>query len=103
MNISKQYCSNLKMGVQLILECDLCSPTGIYCMVNITLCRTDTPEIHPSSTGDESVTAAGVTGDLHTMYDGNCLSVRVRRILPAEKLAEFGTFSGKFYACLVCG
>ena len=28
---------------------------------------------------------------------------RVRRILPAEKLAEFGTFSGKFHACLVCG
>ena len=21
----------------------------------------------------------------------------------AEKLAEFGTFSGKFHACLVCG
>ena len=68
--------------------------------VNITLCSTDTPEIHPSSTGDESATAAGVTGDLH---NGNCLSVRVRRILPAEKLAEFGTFSGKFHACLVCG
>ena len=28
---------------------------------------------------------------------------RVPRILPAEKLAEFGTFSGKFHACLVCG
>ena len=25
------------------------------------------------------------------------------RIMPAEKLAEFGTFSGKFHACLVCG
>ena len=23
--------------------------------------------------------------------------------MPAEKLAEFGTFSGKFHACLVCG
>ena len=32
-------------------------------------------------------------------------SVRLRhmRIMPAEKLAEFGTFSGKFHACLVCG
>ena len=28
---------------------------------------------------------------------------RHRRILPAENLAEFGTFSGKFHACLVCG
>ena len=25
------------------------------------------------------------------------------RIMPADKLAEFGTFSGKFNACLVCG
>ena len=25
------------------------------------------------------------------------------RIMPAEKLAEFGTFSGKCHACLVCG
>ena len=24
------------------------------------------------------------------------------RIMPAEKFAEFGTFSGKFHACLVC-
>ena len=24
-------------------------------------------------------------------------------IMPVEKLAEFGTFSGKFHACLVCG
>ena len=28
---------------------------------------------------------------------------RHMRIMPAEKLAEFGTFSGKFHACLVCG
>ena len=28
---------------------------------------------------------------------------RAWRIMPAEKLAEFGTFSGKFHACLVCG
>ena len=28
---------------------------------------------------------------------------RHMRIIPAEKLAEFGTFSGKFHACLVCG
>ena len=31
---------------------------------------------------------------------GGC---RPWRIMPAEKLAEFGTFSGKFHACLVCG
>ena len=31
------------------------------------------------------------------------MASRVRRILPAVKLAEFGTFSGKFHACLVCG
>ena len=28
---------------------------------------------------------------------------RVQRILAAEKLAEFGNFSGMFHACLVCG
>ena len=28
---------------------------------------------------------------------------RPLRIMPAEKLAEFGTFSGKFHACLVYG
>ena len=30
-------------------------------------------------------------------------ATRPWRIMPAEKLAEFGTFSGKFHACLVCG
>ena len=29
--------------------------------------------------------------------------LRIIMIMPAEKLAEFGTFSGKFHACLVCG
>ena len=28
---------------------------------------------------------------------------RHMRIMSAEKLAEFGNFSGKFHACLVCG
>ena len=31
------------------------------------------------------------------------ITIRHMRIMPAEKLAEFGTFSGKFHACLVCG
>ena len=30
-----------------------------------------------------------------------CNTIRPLRIMPAEKLAEFGTFSGKFHACLV--
>ena len=34
---------------------------------------------------------------------GGLPAARVRRILPAEKLAEFGTFSVKFHAYLVCG
>ena len=39
------------------------------------------------------------------MYARGCyaLDIRHMRIMPAEKLAEFGTFSGKFHACLVCG
>ena len=32
-----------------------------------------------------------------------CADSRHMRIMPAEKLAEFGTFSGTFHACLVCG
>ena len=31
-----------------------------------------------------------------------CVISRHQRIMPAEKLAEFGTFSGTFHACLVC-
>ena len=36
-------------------------------------------------------------------YDDVEVWTRHMRIMPAEKLAEFGTFSGKFHACLVCG
>ena len=32
----------------------------------------------------------------------NAIIGRHMRTMPAEKLAEFCTFSGKFHACLVC-
>ena len=46
----------------------------------------------------------GTTDALQALHNAWLTSLaRPWRIMPAEKLAEFGTFSGKFHACLVCG
>ena len=49
-----------------------------------------------------------LSGNRRARITGNRMSyirlyIRPWRIMPAEKLAEFGTSSGKFHACLVCG
>ena len=57
---------------------------------------------HPGGGGGGRERTCWSRLDLFSASSHHCHH-RPWRLMLAEKLAEFGTFSGKFHACLVCG